>query len=215
MEKKLERNTLDGALAGVCAGLGDYMEIDKTWIRVAFVVSIFLSGYGIGLLGPVAYIILWIVLPVKPLVFPRSKYDVDYRATTSPFDATPLSEEGATASSPFGQQGYKSTSKGTAYKPAPKKNNGDRTVAGIILLAIGFAFLFHQLDLFSWREISRYWPVILIFIGIATIGRAFDRPKAKYTEPLGTADTTGDPMTKPSPDDDSTSKHTDGDMDLK
>lgn len=57
-QKKLTLNTQDKKLAGVCAGLADYLEIDVTIIRVAFI--FFTLGMGGGLL---LYLIMWAVMP--------------------------------------------------------------------------------------------------------------------------------------------------------
>lgn len=69
MEKRLYRSTDDRMIAGVCGGLAEYFNIDPTIIRtIAFV--LLLPG---GLPGFIPYVILWIVVPVKPSV---SKGDV-------------------------------------------------------------------------------------------------------------------------------------------
>ncbi|MEW6402928.1 MAG: PspC domain-containing protein, partial [Chloroflexota bacterium] len=46
-------------VAGVCAGLGDYLNMDPTVIRLLFVLGFFLAGPGMLL----AYIIMAIVTP--------------------------------------------------------------------------------------------------------------------------------------------------------
>ncbi len=56
--KKLYRDTEGGVIAGVCAGLAHYLNIEKRWLRVAFFLLIFLGGSGI-----LAYFILWLVIP--------------------------------------------------------------------------------------------------------------------------------------------------------
>lgn len=45
-------------LAGVCAGVADYLAVDTTIIRVAFVVFTFLGGAGIP-----AYLACWLLIP--------------------------------------------------------------------------------------------------------------------------------------------------------
>ncbi|MBX2957856.1 MAG: PspC domain-containing protein [Cyclobacteriaceae bacterium] len=45
-------------LGGVCAGLGNYFNVDPVWIRLLFALLTF--GYGLIL---IAYIILWIIVP--------------------------------------------------------------------------------------------------------------------------------------------------------
>ncbi|MFC3198410.1 PspC domain-containing protein [Parapedobacter deserti] len=170
MEKKLQRIPHEGAVAGVCAGLGEYFGIDKTWIRLAFVISVFFSGYmGIGLLGPIVYIVLWIVLPIKTFSMSSDPFDVDYRMQA---------DQQASDSGYNYRSGW--SSEGRAY--ARRRPSKDRYVAGIILLAVGIFFLLHQLGLFIWRDIARYWPVLIIFIGLATIFTAF-RGTRKPTAP--------------------------------
>ena len=56
--KKLYRDTDDGVIAGVCAGLGHYLNIEARWVRLIAFLSIFLGGAGF-----LAYIILWISMP--------------------------------------------------------------------------------------------------------------------------------------------------------
>ncbi|MFN3556550.1 MAG: PspC domain-containing protein [Bacteroidales bacterium] len=57
-EKRLYRDPDDKYIAGVAGGLGAFLNLDPTWIRVAFVVFTFVYGF-----GPLLYIILWIVVP--------------------------------------------------------------------------------------------------------------------------------------------------------
>ena len=60
MEKKLTRSN-DRVLAGVCAGLAEYFDIDSLLVRIAFVALFF--GFGTGLL---AYLLLWLLAPKSP-----------------------------------------------------------------------------------------------------------------------------------------------------
>ena len=59
MKKQLMRRGSDQKIAGVCAGVAHYFDIDPTIVRVIWGVLAF--GYGAGI---VAYIILWIIAPV-------------------------------------------------------------------------------------------------------------------------------------------------------
>ena len=54
-EKKLVRSRQNKMIAGVCGGLGAYLGVDPTLVRVAFVL-IALFGGAAGF----AYILLWI-----------------------------------------------------------------------------------------------------------------------------------------------------------
>ncbi len=59
MKKQLMRSGRDKKIAGVCAGVSNYFDMDPTIVRVIWGVLAF--GYGAGI---VAYIILWIIAPV-------------------------------------------------------------------------------------------------------------------------------------------------------
>ncbi len=57
--KALTRSKSDRMIAGVCAGLADYLNIDPTVVRLLFVLGFFLAGPGIA----IAYLIMAIVTP--------------------------------------------------------------------------------------------------------------------------------------------------------
>lgn len=57
--KKLLRSKNNKMIAGVCAGIGRYLEIDPTVIRLLWVLLTFLS-FGTGVF---VYIIAWIIIP--------------------------------------------------------------------------------------------------------------------------------------------------------
>jgi len=59
MKKQLMRSGRDKKIAGVCAGVAHYFDMDPTIVRVIWGVLAFCYGAGI-----VAYIILWIIAPV-------------------------------------------------------------------------------------------------------------------------------------------------------
>lgn len=64
--KRLTRSQSDRMLAGVCAGLAQYMDMDPTVIRLIFVLLFFVTGPGILL----AYLIMAIVIPNETTVQP-------------------------------------------------------------------------------------------------------------------------------------------------
>jgi phage shock protein C len=59
-DKRIYKVSDQGKIAGVCAGLSEYFELDVTLIRLAMVASIFIGGAGI-----VFYIIAALVMPDK------------------------------------------------------------------------------------------------------------------------------------------------------
>ena len=61
MQKKLYRSTTDRKIAGVCAGVAEYLNIDVTVVRVLWALITAFAGAGI-----LAYIICAFVIPEKP-----------------------------------------------------------------------------------------------------------------------------------------------------
>jgi len=60
--KKLYRSRTDRMIAGVCGGLGEYLNVDPTLIRLIFVFAALLGGPGI-----IIYIVWLLVVPEEPL----------------------------------------------------------------------------------------------------------------------------------------------------
>ena len=63
MTNRLYRSTSDRKIAGVCAGIADYFNIDPTIVRV-IAVLLLLPG---GLPGFLPYLVLWIIVPQAPV----------------------------------------------------------------------------------------------------------------------------------------------------
>ena len=61
MEKKLYKSRDNKKLDGVCAGIGEYFDIDPTLVRLAWVFVTLFAGAGL-----LAYIIAALVIPRKP-----------------------------------------------------------------------------------------------------------------------------------------------------
>lgn len=57
--KRLYRSKKDRILGGVCAGLGEHLDIDPTVIRLIWAVVTVLS-FGTGI---IVYILAWIIIP--------------------------------------------------------------------------------------------------------------------------------------------------------
>ena len=58
MERKLVRSQTDSMLAGVCGGLGEYLNVDPTLVRLFFVILALTGGHGVLL-----YLILCVIMP--------------------------------------------------------------------------------------------------------------------------------------------------------
>jgi len=59
--KRLVRSSNNQKIAGVCAGVADYLDVDPTVVRVIWLLATLIPGPNI-----IAYLILWIVLPLGP-----------------------------------------------------------------------------------------------------------------------------------------------------
>ena len=61
MEKKLYRSNSDKKIAGVCAGLAKYLNIDVTLIRLIWALVVICGGAGL-----LAYLVCALVIPEEP-----------------------------------------------------------------------------------------------------------------------------------------------------
>ena len=75
MSKRLYRSLENRMIAGVCGGIAEYMDLDPTIVRLAWVVMVFGLGFGI-----LAYIVAWIIVPERTFEQPKmpkvSEYEV-------------------------------------------------------------------------------------------------------------------------------------------
>jgi phage shock protein PspC (stress-responsive transcriptional regulator) len=60
---RLYRDDADKILGGVCGGIGNYLRIDTSLVRILFAI-ITLGGFGAGIL---LYVLMWIILPSRSL----------------------------------------------------------------------------------------------------------------------------------------------------
>ena len=151
MEKRLYRNTRSKMIAGVCSGLADYFSIDPVLVRLVFVILALHSGVGI-----IAYIILWIVAPVRVEVATAAA------APNAEITVEQTGEETFEATAP--QQNT----------PASEKAPGRSSfIGGIILIVIGALFLLDNfLPHFGFDD---FWPVVLIAVGAGMLWNSWPR----------------------------------------
>jgi phage shock protein C len=140
MSKRLYRSKENSVIAGVCGGIAEYMDIDPTIVRLAWV--IFALCFGSGIL---AYIVCIFVIPERPAYHLN---DTD-KATV---DVTVQND-----SADYPDDRYRDNDNGRR----------SRNLAGILLICLGGVLLARRW--LYWIDFSRYWPVILIVIGIYII----------------------------------------------
>lgn len=182
MEKKLQRDTQNKMLGGVASGLADYFDVEVTWVRLAFVLTVFA-----GLAGVPVYIVLWIVVPAKRFNPFQSNYPPpapDYRV----YEDKAYTAPPASGPSPFAEEYVRMQAK--------KENNG-KLIAGLILILIGSIFLFRQLDILPyWFSFRNLWPLALILPGIAILLGGFE--SRRVYEPTPTEAPKSEPTSEPS-----------------
>jgi phage shock protein C len=71
--RRLTRSRTDGTIAGVCAGLANYFDVDVVLVRAAWVVFSIVPGVLIG--GVLAYLGAWLVIPeaTEPAAAPQGR----------------------------------------------------------------------------------------------------------------------------------------------
>lgn len=152
MEKRLHRNSKGKIIAGVCSGLADYFAIDPVLVRLVFVILALHSGIGI-----LAYIILWIVAPMRPAFMPAT----NAAGTSGEF----AFEQGEADNDEYAPAQTPST-------PTREGGRGSFT-GGIVLIIIGALFL---LDNFIPHfGLDDFWPLLLIAIGAGMLWNSWPR----------------------------------------
>lgn len=66
--KRLMRSSVDRKIAGVCGGLAEYLEIDSTLVRLAWVLLLFIPMPVVPAI--VLYLVAWALMPQAPVAVP-------------------------------------------------------------------------------------------------------------------------------------------------
>ena len=61
--RRLMRSSTDNKLAGVCGGLGVYLDADPTIIRLVVILLVIFTGFFPGIVG---YVLAWLIVPLAP-----------------------------------------------------------------------------------------------------------------------------------------------------
>lgn len=135
--KRIYRTEDDRVIAGVAGGIADYLDIDVTIVRLAFVLLLLFGGSGFLL-----YFLGWIVIPTQSDLKHQTKDVVKKNAEEIKQTAESVVED-------FNH----STGAGV-------------NTAGLILIVLGIFFLIRNFGLFEWLDFERLWPVALILFGL-------------------------------------------------
>ena len=182
MTDRLYRSPDDRILAGVAGGLAETLDADPSIIRIVWALLIFLTG-GIALL---VYIVMAIVVPIRPDDVPVPRWDAPGAGPTSA--ATPGVSGVPGAVPPAGSdpvpQGSWRAPDGSRVPQAvtPRRHRrdpADRTpvalLAGLLLIVLGGYFLIRGLipsiDLWFW------WPLLAVAAGVVLLVVALLPPR--------------------------------------
>ena len=151
-KKEEQPHNLDGlcrsdrnkVIAGVAGGLGEYFGIDPTIVRILFVLLFFFSGTGL-----IIYIILWIVMPKAGSINKDPKEHI--RENMNDFKDSARR---------FAQDIHFSSG-----------NEQSRLWIGLIIIILGFLLLLNTLGFYNEIYFVRFWPIILIVIGLLVLTR--------------------------------------------
>jgi len=177
LEKRLYRSRENTVIGGVCGGIAEYLDIDPTIVRLIWVFSALYGGIGI-----IAYLVCLIVIPENRSQAPADIHvkpqrpflqEGQYGASEHP-DAKEQQDAGMHSgteeqyiNSEQHQPGSQYSPDGHQYSKEPENYGRNRLLAGSLLIGIGGLLLFKKW--FYWVDLGRYWPVLLIILGIAVI----------------------------------------------
>jgi len=151
------RKSSDKIIAGVAAGVAEYVDTDPIWIRILFVVLALPGGIGI-----IVYLVLWFLMP-GPLDAPAQ---VESGGSGGGFDAP---AEGGGGSPPAASAAASTATAESRVVHGRRRGLG----LGLFLVAVGCWFLLDNLGLISWWQWNIAWPVAVILIGLIVIFARF------------------------------------------
>lgn len=143
--KRFTRSSTDKVLAGVCGGLGAYFELDPTVFRIIFVVATFFGGFGLLL-----YIILALLVPAEDQASDE-----------------PIKKVKAAAA----QVGKAVEESAREVRTEVTRRRGEHGWIGLVLVLAGILFLLTNFGFFSWVDAGKFWPILLIIVGLFIVAR--------------------------------------------
>jgi phage shock protein C len=150
VKSRLERSNTNRVIAGICGGIAEYLAVDPTLVRVAFVVMTLVGGAGI-----LAYIVLLILMPQpgQPAPFTKAPPTSVSTDTTARMDADSTATPQTTTVAPV--------------DPAVQQAEAERrrSAVGYLLIALGVVFLLSNVGAFRIIQWNYVWPLVLIGIG--------------------------------------------------
>jgi phage shock protein C len=164
VNRRLYRCRHDQRIAGVASGIAEYFDADPTIVRILWVLSIFVGGFGLLL-----YIAMAIIVPLEP---EQGFIGVGSQADAPTGEAT--GEAGLTTS-PAGSQSAPS-----GHRHVSRGGNGRGSMfVGMALVLFG-ALALVDAYLPAWADHGRFlWPAFILGIGAILVINAVRREPTK------------------------------------
>ena len=134
----------DRMLFGVAAGTAEYLGIDPTLARLAWVAAAFVTG-GIGV---IVYLIMAIIVPSRERIVSQSSSSIHDSETPAEYNAG-------------GDSQYR--------RERARRRQVWRYAVGIGLVALGVAFLLNNLGVWNVIRWDLFWPAAVIIAGLAIL----------------------------------------------
>ncbi|MBA7682821.1 hypothetical protein ES703_91176 [subsurface metagenome] len=157
MAKRLYRSRKDCVIAGICGGIAEYFDIDPILVRIITVLTIFLNGIGL-----IAYIIAWIFIPQNPEPVAKEKINEKKGAVQT------MKEKAEKVAHQIGE-----SIRGDQERAEHRRSS--RLVGGVILIFLGVLFLVN--NFLPWFNLAKFWPLILVILGLAVLTGGLRRRK--------------------------------------
>lgn len=167
-------------VGGVCAGLAEGFHVDVLWVRLAFLLLVFVQGLGVFL-----YVVLWLVMPERlEAGGERRGFDAMMADLTRIWGEIQHQLGGASRPAPFSTAstpGSASVSSDPAPptaasgvgSPQPAGTWRNQTLLfGVILVVIGVGLLGNNIGIINWSVV---WPAALITLGIVILVRNLEK----------------------------------------
>lgn len=139
-DKELRRSRTDRMVAGVAGGLGEYLGVDPTIVRLVFVVLFFVSAGT----AAVAYLVMWLVAPEE------GSSETEWKRLTGAAPAQPAEPAPPPGPAP-------------PTPPAARRRRGPAIVLGLLLVAVGALSLAARIA--PW-DLWRLWPLAIVLAGV-------------------------------------------------
>jgi len=179
--RRLYRCRRDRQLAGVAAGMAEYLDLDPTLVRILWILSAFFGGFSILL-----YIILAFVIPLEPgslpgpgpwhAAGPAWGVPPTAGAGTDQADAAPgtVGDPGAGAPPEGGTANLAWHAPWHDQRPDGRRGGRGGLYLGVLLVVFG-AFALANAVIPGWAGVAWFGPALLVGLGLALLAGSIRR----------------------------------------